>query len=364
MLINTFVRVQKTSPMGAGFMLIKTFVQVQKTTPKGADFMLIKTFVQVQKTTPKGTGFMIIRTFICLIRLSYIVISPVDNMRCKQTPVLWMVLFLVLILSSIVFSNPLTEVDLTGKWPPNFKDFIYIELPSLYQCIELCLGFKLCRTAGYYKPTSLCEIIYDDIYRNPWRIDNGMIVFSKPYLPKLDIGNCSEHGCKIDETCVATASGKTCLKHGFNTIKCPPQSIQTHDTCIWPGLGNHTWAEAQNACGPGAALLEVTSERRFHQFIFYVYDYLCIYVACSFPRNFWIGLKYSSKHSNFVWNTTGKILTSADFHTFDTFPSLNQTDSCFGIYQKFGNKTLQMAEVDCELKSMVACQLVSLEHWQ
>ncbi|XP_069107254.1 uncharacterized protein [Argopecten irradians] len=181
-------------------------------------------------------------------------------------------------------------------------------------------------------------------------------------LFQLDIVTCFEHDCKMDEMCVATASGDSCVKHGLSTVRCPSGSAQYHDICVWPVMGNYTWYEAQTACGEGASLLEISTVDIYNLFET-VSQYRCSVKRCPYPRSFWIGLKYSATHSAFVWDASGKILTPTDFNTFLTFPTPGNTDMCFGLYRQFKSNTTRTAQVDCDCETMVACQLIAPDYW-
>ncbi|XP_033745190.1 uncharacterized protein LOC117330802 [Pecten maximus] len=281
---------------------------------------------------------------------------------CKNT-VKGLLNVLVFALPFLALTNQqmMAEVPLDGRELPIYKDMFSSTLPTIYRCIELCWAYKLCKSLAYSKSQQLCVLKNsDDLTWTVIIVDTVMLTRQK--LPQLIAGNCQNHDCKIDEKCVSTPTGFSCVKHELTTVRCPWETVQHHDKCIWVVRRKITWNEAKNVCGKGAFLAEIHSED-FAWFIQLAIEIMCQhYSICNFPRSFWFGLKYSREQSALVWNHSGKVLTSTDVHKFRSYPPTMNGTLCVGMHEE-RYRVRHWAPMDCEEKNLVVCQLTAPQYW-
>ncbi|XP_033745191.1 uncharacterized protein LOC117330804 [Pecten maximus] len=281
--------------------------------------------------------------------------------KCKKT---WngFLAVLVFALPYLALANQqmMAEVPLDEGNPPLRNDMFSTMLPTIFQCIELCWAYKLCKSFAYSKPKQRCFLKNSD--DSFWRLFmEHTVILTRQKLPKLIAGNCQNHDCKIDEKCVSTPTGFSCVKHEITTVRCPRKTFQHHDKCIWIVRRNVTWNEAKNVCGEGAFLAEIHSED-FAEAVQYATKVTCDRLGCHYPRSLWLGLKYSEEQSALVWNHSGKFLTSTDVHKFRSYPQTMNDTLCVGMHDD-GYPIMYWAPMDCEEKNLAVCQLTAPQHW-
>ncbi|XP_060080567.1 uncharacterized protein LOC132559948 [Ylistrum balloti] len=247
-------------------------------------------------------------------------------------------------------------VPLHEKNPPLYRELFSIDMSTVYQCMELCWAYKICKTLSYCKSTRRCFLHNFPIsHRSVIRLLSGCVVLTRQRLPQLIHGHCQDHACDVDEMCVSAPIGYTCVKHELSTVNCPEYPAQYHGTCVMPVFQRTTWDEAENRCQDGATLVEIFSYE-FHLLVTSLATSSCWINSCDQPKRYWLGLRYSIEQSAFVWNSSGKILRSTDFHMFLDFPSNITSKLCVGMSEIVRGIGLSWSLLDCEDENFIMCQ--------
>ncbi|XP_033726020.1 uncharacterized protein LOC117315770 [Pecten maximus] len=155
------------------------------------------------------------------------------------------------------------ELPLPELSPLVMQEYLIISVPTFYQCLELCVAFKLCRHLQFIESTSSCELNSDEHDRQSlWTTGYRYKSMKKTSIPQGIGGACRGHTCAIDEMCVQAGQAYFCVKHGYTTMKCPEQWGHIGDVCFTVSVEQKTWKEAKDFCeSTGAELLTFGTKR-------------------------------------------------------------------------------------------------------
>ncbi|XP_033725392.1 snaclec subunit B-like [Pecten maximus] len=259
----------------------------------------------------------------------------------------------LLALLLVLFSQGFLEVPSNDRYPITRQDFLHIKLPTRYQCLELCVTFKLCRSLHFNHKDGICRLNSDDKDRQTiWNTGYRYFLISRKDIPEDIGGACSGNTCAIDEKCVPAGLAYFCVKHEYSTVKCPPDWGHRGDLCFYLFLESKTWTEAKDYCASmGAELLRLNWQNEK-------------------SHRVWIAFQLTKSRKR---PKVGKVWTdlqnTPDVRRWLTISdsATNGSDLCLGLKYEEMRKRVSLKSweaVSCNEKNPFACQHWSPDHWQ
>ncbi|XP_069111118.1 uncharacterized protein [Argopecten irradians] len=260
-------------------------------------------------------------------------------------------------LSVAEYTSGLVELQFLGRAPLLMQRYTRTTLPTLYQCLDLCVTYKLCKSFYYTNNNAIrrCVLNADDFRQiSTWGANYGYTSMEKAHIPKRYGGMCSGHSCAINEMCMQSNTTYVCIEHDYSTVKCPEEWARFEDMCYTLTTDQLTFEEAKEYCAnTGAELVTFDSWKEFTQNKGWIHFRLARTLGKLPSGNLWTGLTYS--------------LPMPHWLPFN-HPDTNESDLCVLMtYTSRGTSgSLRIGPLEarsCNEQNGVVCQHKAPEHW-